>query len=48
MLKVAQMPEDGRQAMAAAARRRVEEKFSESVVIRAYLDAVGKIGSSRS
>jgi glycosyltransferase involved in cell wall biosynthesis len=48
MRKFAQMPPDERQAMAAAARRRVEEKFSENVVIRAYLDALGKIGSPRS
>lgn len=37
-----------RARMGAASRRMVEERFSQTVVIRAYLEALGKFGVSRS
>jgi glycosyltransferase involved in cell wall biosynthesis len=37
-----------RARMGAASRRMIEERFSQTVVIRAYLEALGKFGVSRS
>jgi glycosyltransferase involved in cell wall biosynthesis len=48
MKELAEMPSEKWAQMGAASRRMVEERFSQTVVIRAYLDALGKIGVSRS
>jgi glycosyltransferase involved in cell wall biosynthesis len=48
MRRVASMTPQQRRAMGMAGRRRVEERFSETVVIGAYLSALGKIGTARS
>jgi glycosyltransferase involved in cell wall biosynthesis len=39
---------DERAQMGAASRRMVEQHYSETVVISAYLDALGKLGAPRS
>jgi glycosyltransferase involved in cell wall biosynthesis len=43
MKRLAEMPDEARAAMGAAARRRVEERFSERIVIHAYLAALGEV-----
>lgn len=48
MAKIAEMSPQQRRAMGMAGRRLAEERFSETVVIDAYLAALGKIGRSRS
>jgi len=39
---------DRREAMGAASRQMVEQRFGENVVIAAYLDALGKLTGARS
>ncbi len=46
--KLADLPIEARKAMGEAARRHVEKKFSETVVISAYLAELGKIGKAGS
>jgi glycosyltransferase involved in cell wall biosynthesis len=48
MRRLAALPAEQRRAMGSASRRKVEEQFSETLVIRAYLDALGEFGVSRS
>ena len=48
MLRLAELSADRRSAMGSESRRKVEERFSESVVIAAYLDAIGEVSGSRS
>lgn len=48
MLKLAELPPDRRSAMGLASRRKIEQEFSESIVISAYLDALGEVGGPRS
>ena len=48
MLKLAGLPPSARSAMGGESRRTVEERFSESVVIAAYLGAIGEVCGSRS
>ena len=48
MRKMARLSHAERQAMGDAARKRVEREFSETVVIRAYLDALGKLRAAES
>jgi glycosyltransferase involved in cell wall biosynthesis len=43
MRRLAQMPAEQRLAMAQAARRKVQERFSEELVVGAYLDALSRI-----
>jgi glycosyltransferase involved in cell wall biosynthesis len=43
MAKLAELPVTQRQAMGAASRRKVQERFSEAVVIRAYLDELARL-----
>ena len=43
MRRLVNMTHDGRSAMGLASRRKVESKFSETVVIQAYLDALGNV-----
>ena len=43
MAKFAQLPMADREAMGAASRRKVQERFSEEVVIQAYLDELARI-----
>ncbi|HEX6660796.1 MAG TPA: glycosyltransferase family 4 protein, partial [Sphingomicrobium sp.] len=43
MKRFAEMPGEERAAMGSASRRKIETKFSEDVVIGAYLDALGKL-----
>jgi len=48
MKRLAALSGEERKAMGVAARRRVEEKFSETVVISAYLGELGKISKAGS
>ena len=48
MRKLAEMPVSKRSAMGDAGRRKVQEQFSETVVIRAYLDALDTLAGERS
>jgi len=48
MKRLAGLPAEARKAMGAAARQHVEAKFSETVVIAAYLAELGKIGTAAS
>jgi glycosyltransferase involved in cell wall biosynthesis len=48
MRRMARLSPGDRKAMGEAARARVEAEFSETVVIRAYLDALGKLGAAES
>jgi glycosyltransferase involved in cell wall biosynthesis len=48
MKKLSDLPAQARQAMGEAARRHIEKKFSETVVIDAYLAELGKIGQAGS
>jgi glycosyltransferase involved in cell wall biosynthesis len=48
MRKLAKMPVSKRSAMGDAGRRKVQEQFSETVVIRAYLDALDTLAGERS
>ena len=48
MKRLAALSAERRKAMGLAARRRVEEKFSETVVISAYLGELGKISKAGS
>ena len=48
MKRLAALSAERRKAMGVAARRRVEEKFSETVVISAYLGELGKISKAGS
>ena len=48
MRRMARLTGEQRQAMGNAARKRVESEFSEAVVIRAYLDALGKLSAAES
>jgi len=43
MTRFAGLPKEERSAMGSASRRKIETKFSEDVVIGAYLDALGKL-----
>jgi glycosyltransferase involved in cell wall biosynthesis len=45
MERLAGLPADRRAAMGAAARRKVQEQFSEALVVRAYLDALAALHS---
>jgi glycosyltransferase involved in cell wall biosynthesis len=45
MRKLVQLPRDQRAAMGAAARRKVQERFSEEFVIQAYLDVLAGLNS---
>jgi hypothetical protein len=45
MKRFAELSGEERSAMGSASRRKVETKFSEDVVIAAYLDALGKLRS---
>ena len=45
MLQLARLPEAARRAMGAAARRTVENRFSEELVVRAYLDVLDEVTS---
>jgi glycosyltransferase involved in cell wall biosynthesis len=46
MLRFARLPQVAREAMGAAARRTVEERFSEELVVRAYQDVLDEVTSS--
>lgn len=48
MRKLAGLSPEGRSAMGQQSRRMVEQRFSETVVIKAYLDALGEVSGSRS
>ena len=48
MRRLADLTPEERSAMGLASRRKVEAQFSETVVIQAYLDALGNVASSRS
>jgi len=48
MLKLADLPPERRSAMGLESRSKIEQRFSEAVVIAAYLDALGEVGGSRS
>lgn len=48
MGRLAALSPEQRSAMGAASRRLVEQRFSETVVISAYLDALGDVGGPRS
>ena len=48
MKNMANMSDKDRARMGAESRRMVETRFSETVVIEAYLDALGKLGAPRS
>jgi glycosyltransferase involved in cell wall biosynthesis len=48
MKNLAEMPVSKRSAMGEAARRKVQDQFSETVVIRAYLDALDTLAVQRS
>ena len=48
MRRLAELPAERRSAMGMESRRKVEQGFSESVVIGAYLDALGEVGGARS
>ena len=47
MVRFANLPTSEKEAMGAASRRKVQERFSEEVVIHAYLDELARIGSPR-
>jgi hypothetical protein len=46
MRRMATLPRQQLEAMAARSRHRVQERFSEQLVIRAYLDALDRIESA--
>jgi len=48
MRSLAELPAGQRSAMGQAARRKVQEQFSEEFVIRAYLDVIAGLGSAYS
>jgi len=48
MKDFAELPAADRTQMGLESRRMVERRYSQTVVIRAYLDALGKLGASRS
>jgi glycosyltransferase involved in cell wall biosynthesis len=48
LLKLAGLEPERRSAMGLESRRKIEQRFSEAVVIAAYLDALGEVGGSRS
>ena len=48
MLELAGLAPERRSAMGLESRRKIEQRFSEAVVISAYLDALGEVGGSRS
>jgi len=48
LLRFADLPVVARSAMGSESRRKVEERFSESVVTAAYLEALGEVTGSRS
>jgi glycosyltransferase involved in cell wall biosynthesis len=48
MREFADLPPDDRAAMGAASRRKVQDRFSEAVVIRAYLDVLSGLEPDRS
>jgi glycosyltransferase involved in cell wall biosynthesis len=48
MLELAELPPERRTAMGLESRRKIEQRFSEAVVIAAYLDALGEVGGPRS
>ena len=48
MKDFAELPPANRTQMGLESRRMVERRYSQTVVIRAYLDALGKLGASRS
>ncbi|WP_028970434.1 glycosyltransferase family 4 protein [Sphingomonas sp. URHD0057] len=48
MGKLAELPQSERRAMGEASRQLVQERFSEAVVIRAYLDELARLGASPS
>jgi glycosyltransferase involved in cell wall biosynthesis len=45
MQRFATLSDERRATMGAESRRKVQEGFSENIVIRAYLDALGSLGS---
>lgn len=45
MARLAELPAEQRKAMGLASRRKVQERFSEAVVIRAYLDELARLPS---
>ena len=47
MLKFAELTPEQRNALGSVSRQRVQERFSEAVVIRAYLDVLGKLGAGQ-
>jgi glycosyltransferase involved in cell wall biosynthesis len=47
MNKIAALPNKQRDAMGQASRRKVQERFSEAVVVRAYLDVLGKLDAAQ-
>ena len=48
MKKLAELSPSQRLEMGEAGRRKVQDKFSETVVIRAYLDALDTLAGHRS
>ncbi|HEX6741173.1 MAG TPA: glycosyltransferase, partial [Sphingomicrobium sp.] len=48
MRRLADLPAAGRAAMGLESRRKVEQRFGESVVIAAYLAAIGEVSGWRS
>jgi hypothetical protein len=48
MKKLAESSPEERLAMGEAGRQKVQDKFSETVVIRAYLDALDTLAGHRS
>lgn len=48
MVRLAHLPAGERTAMGRASRKMVEERYSEQIVVQAYLDALGKLQASRS
>jgi glycosyltransferase involved in cell wall biosynthesis len=48
MRQMAQLPHEERVAMGDAARRKVQDRFSEEFVVRAYLDALAEVTSPQS
>jgi glycosyltransferase involved in cell wall biosynthesis len=45
MRRLADLPDERRAAMGAESRRKVQEGFSEKVVVRAYLEALVSLGN---
>jgi glycosyltransferase involved in cell wall biosynthesis len=43
MKRLAELPDEDRLAMGQAARRQVQERFSEEFVIRTYLDVLAEL-----